>query len=248
MRKALASISRPARWPALLTVLLILPALVACGGGGTDYVAQPQELMVLDDCSQATICIDRVVAGLWNQLCPSDPVPIPGVSFDLQTGEFDIRTTVRTKSVHIHGILASQLSLVNGIQLGDVATAVFSVTSDGLTGQGTLFISPDAKHSLHVWGQVLFENQRCEIAMDSIDFRGYAAGTTVRLWGNVPFETREFETGDDVLGNVLFEATELEDDPVPAQLDAERLHDAVPLVERTAYRIHLDPELFDILG
>jgi hypothetical protein len=192
--------------------------------------------------------VDRVVAGLWNQLCPADPVPTPGVSFDLQTGEFEIRTTVRTKSLHVHGFLASQLSLVNGIQLGDVATAIFTITADDLSGEGTLFISPDQKHALHVWGQVTLENQRCAIDMNGIELRGYAAGTTVRLWGNTPFETRDAGTGDDLLGNVLFEPTELEDEAVPAQLDAVRIHEAYPLDEHTAYRIHLDPLLFDILG
>jgi hypothetical protein len=232
----------------LLAVFLILPILTACGGNGTDFVAQPQELAVLEDCSQASLYVDRVVAGLWNQLCPADPVPTPGVTFDLQTGEFEIRTTVRARAVHVHGFLGSKLSLVNGLQLGDVATAVFTLTADDLTGEGTIFVAPEAGHSLHVWGQITFENQRCEIVMNNLDFRGYAGGTNVRLWGNIPFETREFRSGDDVLGNVLFEPTELEDEPVPAQLDAQRIHAAIPLPEHTAYRVHLDPLLFDIFG
>jgi len=248
MRKASAYVSRFPRGSAIVGAVLLLPVLAACGGGGTDLVAQPQELAVLDDCSQAAIYADRVVAGLWNQLCPADPVDAPYVTFDSLTGEFWVRDAVRGRNVTIHGYVSTQQSILYGLQLGDVATAIFTITAGEGTGGGTLFISPDVKHSLHVTGEIRFENQRCEILIEGLDLRGWAAGTTARLWGCVPFRTREATTGDMIEGEVNFEEVELTEFAPPARMDAYRMHGDGPMAVRTQYEMVLDPRLFEIFG
>ena len=248
MRNASASISRPARWRVLLTVALALPVLVACGGDGTKLVAQPQEMLLIDDCSQATIYVDRIVAGLWNRLCPAQPIPMEGVTFDMQTGEYRIQATIRGHDLDVRGSLQLNGPLSHGIHTGETATTIFTVVADDMRGEGHLYISPDAKFSLRVWGEILFENGRCAIEMRNIDLKGYAAGTTARLWGHIPFETREFQTGDRFNGTMDFEPTLLEELMPPPRMDASRYHGDPPHVERTQYEVHLDPQLFRILG
>jgi hypothetical protein len=248
MRKATTPVSRPARWIVLFVAVLFLPMLVACGGGGTDLVAQPQELAVLDDCSSATVYTDRLVAGLWNQLCPADPVDAPYVEFDSLTGEFWIRDAIRGRNLVIHGFLATKLSILNGLQLGDVATVVFTITAGDTVGGGTIFISPDEKHSLSVTGELHIENKRCEVLIEGLEMRGWAAGTTARLWGCVPFRTREVRTGDLLEGEVNFEEVELTQEAPPARMDVWRTHGDGPYPERTQYEVVLDPRLFEIFG
>ena len=248
MRNASASISRPARWRVLLTVGFALPVLVACGGGGTDLVAQPQEMLLIDDCSQATIYVDRIVAGLWNRLCPAQTVPMEGMAFDTQTGDYRIRATIRGHDFDVRGAIQLNGPLSHGIQTGETATTIFTIVADDMRGEGHLYISPDAKISLRVRGEIVFENGRCEIEMRKIDLKGYAAGTTARLWGHIQFETREFKSGDRFDGIMDFEPTLLEELMPPPRMDASRYHGDPPNVERTSYEVHLDPKLFRILG
>ena len=250
MRNASASVSRPARWPVLLIVVLALPVfLTGCGGGtGTDLVAQPQEMVLIDDCSQATVYVDRIVEGLWNQLCPANPAPMPGLTMDPETGEYSIRATVRGHDLRVEGVLSMGGPFAHGLQVGDVATTAFIIVADGMTGEGQFTIAPDVNHSLRVTGAIVFENARCEIVMDGIEFRGYAAGTTARLWGDVPFDAREFASGDRFEGRVTFEPMPLEEEMPPPRMDARRHHGMGPNMERTTYEFHLDPELFHIFG
>jgi hypothetical protein len=232
----------------LLVAALVLPVLAACGGGGTDFVAQPQELAVIEDCANASVYADRIVAGLWNRLCPADTVPTPGVQVNLATGEFDIRTTVRGRNLHAFGFIKSSLSLLNGLQRDDTASVDVTILTDKGSGQGKFYLTPDAKHSLRVTGHFDFENERCDIAVNSIEFRGWAAGTTVRLWGRLEFDTREHKTGDRIEGIVQFIETELEDEPVAPRLEAYRYHGSGPLAELTQYERHYSPDLYDIFG
>ena len=117
-----------------------------------------------------------------------------------------------------------------------------------MNGEGHLNFSPDAKFSLRVWGQIRFGNGQCDIEMDDIDMRGYASGTTARLWGNIPFRIVDFSTDSELRGDIRVAETTIDHPREPLEMDAARYVGDPPQRTLDVYEYYIDPKLYRIFG